>query len=85
MILKIFLPKNQAKVLAVFAQTIVTFCKNSIATLFFENNGKFFAENWRKSMKIVIITSASGWRRSEIVSALEHLGRKVEFGRGIGL
>jgi hypothetical protein len=47
MILKIFLPKNSAKKLA-------------ILTLVFEKNTNFFAENWRKSQKIVIITSTPG-------------------------
>jgi hypothetical protein len=50
MILKIFSPKNLAKILAVFAQTAATFCKNVIITL-------VFAENWLKSQKIVTITS----------------------------
>jgi hypothetical protein len=57
MILKIFSPKNSAKILAFFAQTTASFCKNLIITLFFEKNAHFFAENCRKSQKIVIITS----------------------------
>jgi hypothetical protein len=57
MILKIFLQKNLAKILAFFARTAATFCKNLIKTLFFEKNANFFAENWQKSQKIVIITS----------------------------
>jgi hypothetical protein len=32
-------------------------CKNLIITLVFEKSTKFFAENWQKSQKIVIITS----------------------------
>jgi hypothetical protein len=32
-------------------------CKILIITLVFEKNAKFFAENWRKSQEIVIITS----------------------------
>jgi hypothetical protein len=59
MIRKTFSPKNFAKILAFFAQT-ATFCKNLITTLVSEKNANFFAENWRKSQKIVIITSAPG-------------------------
>jgi hypothetical protein len=29
--------------------------------LVFEKNANFFSENWRKSQKIVIITSIPGW------------------------
>jgi hypothetical protein len=63
MILKIFLPKNLAKILAFFAQTADNFCKNLIV---FEKNANFFAENWQKSQKIVIITLTLGsyWRRT---------------------
>jgi hypothetical protein len=57
MIFKIFSPKNLAKILAFFSQTTATFCRNLIITLVFEKNAKFFAENWQKSQKIVIITS----------------------------
>jgi hypothetical protein len=35
----------------------VSFCKNVIITLVFEKNANFFAENWQKLQKIVIITS----------------------------
>jgi hypothetical protein len=55
--LKIFSPKHLAKILAFFTQTIANFCKKVIITLGFEKNSKFFAENWRKSQNIVIITS----------------------------
>jgi hypothetical protein len=41
-----FLTHNKAKL-----------CKNLIITLVFEKNAKYFAENWQKSPKIVIITS----------------------------
>jgi hypothetical protein len=44
-----FLQKNKAKL-----------CKNWIITLVFEKNGNFFAKNWQKSQKIVIITSVPG-------------------------
>jgi hypothetical protein len=56
-ILKIFSPKNFAKRLAFFAQNKAKLCKNYIITLVFEKNANFFAENWQKSQKIVIITS----------------------------
>jgi hypothetical protein len=35
--------------------------KKKLITLFFEKNANFFAENWQKSQKIVIITSIPGW------------------------
>jgi hypothetical protein len=56
MILKIFSPKNLAKILAFFAQTTASFCTNLIVTLVFEKNANFSAEIWQKSQKIVIIT-----------------------------
>jgi hypothetical protein len=62
MVLKLFSPKNLAKILAFFAQTTVTFCKKLIITLVFEKNVVFFAENLQKSQKIVIITSTPGCR-----------------------
>jgi hypothetical protein len=61
MILKIFSLKNLAKILAFFAQTTASFCKTLIITLVFEKNANFFAENWHKSQKIVIITSTPDW------------------------
>jgi hypothetical protein len=60
MILKIFSPKNLAKISAFFAQTTLIFCKNLITTLVFEKSGNFFANKWQKSEKIVIITSTPG-------------------------
>jgi hypothetical protein len=57
MILNIFLPKNLANIMAFFAQTTASICKNLIITLVFEKNANFFAENWQKSQKTVIITS----------------------------
>jgi hypothetical protein len=41
----------------VFVQTISNFGKIGIITLVFKKNAHFFAENWQKSQKIVIITS----------------------------
>jgi hypothetical protein len=40
-----------------------------IITLVFEKNANFFAENWRNSQKIVIITSASGKLRASLMLA----------------
>jgi hypothetical protein len=60
MILKIFSPKNSAKKLAFLTQNKAKLCKNLIITLIFEKNANFFAENCRKSQKIVIITSTPG-------------------------
>jgi hypothetical protein len=48
MIFKIFSPKNLAKKLAFLTQNKV---------LVFKKNANFFAENWEKLQKIVIITS----------------------------
>jgi hypothetical protein len=44
-----FLTQNKAKL-----------CKIFIITLVFEENANFFAENWQKSQKKVIITSTPG-------------------------
>jgi hypothetical protein len=43
-----------------FAQNKAKLCKNWIITLVFEKNANFFAKNWQKSQKIVIITSTPG-------------------------
>jgi hypothetical protein len=59
MIYKIFSPKNLAKILAFLTQNKATL-KKIIITLVFEKNANFFAENGRKSQKIVIITSTPG-------------------------
>jgi hypothetical protein len=57
MILKIFSPKISAKKLAFLTQNKAKICEILIITLVFEKNANFFAENCRKSQKIVIITS----------------------------
>jgi hypothetical protein len=44
----------------VLTQNKAKLCNNLITTLVFEKNAIFFAENSRKSQKIVIITSTSG-------------------------
>jgi hypothetical protein len=60
MVFKIFSPKNSAKKLAFLTQNKGKLCKFLIITLVFEKNANFFAENWRKSQKIVITTSTPG-------------------------
>jgi hypothetical protein len=62
MIFKIFSPKNSAKKIACLTQTKGKLCKILIITLVFEKNANFFAENWQKSQKIVIITSTPGFQ-----------------------
>jgi hypothetical protein len=52
--------KNFSENIGVFAQTTASFCKIVIITLVFEKNANFFAENWQKSPKILIITSTPG-------------------------
>jgi hypothetical protein len=44
-----------------FLKLLSVFAKIVIITLVFEKNTKFFAENWQKSQKFVIITSTPGW------------------------
>jgi hypothetical protein len=60
MIFKIFSTKNLVKILAFFAQITASFCKNFIITLVFEKNANFFAENWQKTQKILIVTLTPG-------------------------
>jgi hypothetical protein len=60
MIFKIFPPKNFAKKMAFFTQSKAKLCKNLIIALVFEKFANFFAENWQKSQKIVIITWTIG-------------------------
>jgi hypothetical protein len=59
-ILKIFSQKHLAKKLGVLTQNKAKLCKNVIKTLVFEKNANIYAENCRKSQKIVIITSTPG-------------------------
>jgi hypothetical protein len=44
--LKIFWPKNLAKILAFLTQNRAKLCKNLIITLVFGENANFFAKNW---------------------------------------
>jgi hypothetical protein len=60
MIFKKISPKNSAKKWAFLTQNKVKLCKILIITLDFEKNANFFAENCRKSPKVVIITSTPG-------------------------
>jgi hypothetical protein len=46
--------------MAFFAQTTASFCKNCDHNIGFWEKRHFFAENWEKSQKIVIITSTPG-------------------------
>jgi hypothetical protein len=59
MIFKIFSPKNSAKKLAFSIQNKAKLGKKFIITLVCEKNA-LFAENCRKSQKIVIVTSVPG-------------------------
>jgi hypothetical protein len=78
---KNILPKNSAKKLAFFTQNKAKLCKILIITLVFEKNANFFAENCRKSQKIVIITSTPGWPDWAIFSLIGRLfGRLITFG-----
>jgi hypothetical protein len=60
MIFKLFLLKNSVKKLAFLTQNKGKLCEVLIISLVFEKNAIFFSENWRKSQKIVIITSTLG-------------------------
>jgi hypothetical protein len=60
MIFKIFSRKFSAKKLAFLTQNKSKLCIILIITLVFEKNANFFAENCRKSQKIVFITSTPG-------------------------
>jgi hypothetical protein len=83
---KYFLQKNRRKNYF-FTQNKAKLCKNLIMIFFFEKNANFFAENCRKSQKIVIITSTpasnvyrpigrwsnQNWNFSTLVARLKHL------------
>jgi hypothetical protein len=55
--LKIFSPKNLEKI-GVFNKTLLIYAKT--ITLVFKKNANMFAQNCRKSLKVVIITSTQG-------------------------
>jgi hypothetical protein len=60
MIFQIFSPKKIAKNWRFLTPYKAKLCKILIITLIFEKNAIFFAENWQKLQKIVIITSTPG-------------------------
>jgi hypothetical protein len=55
-----FSPKISAKKMAFLTQNKAKLCKILITTLVFEKDAIFFAENCRKSQKIVSMTSTPG-------------------------
>jgi hypothetical protein len=57
MILKNIFAENFSEKIGVLTRNKAKLCKISIITLVFEKIANFFAENWQKSQKIVIITS----------------------------
>jgi phosphoserine phosphatase len=73
MTLKIFSPKNLAKILAFLTQIKAKLCKKLIITLVFEKNANFFVENGRKSQKIVIITSTPDEFVKKIAQNVAHI------------
>jgi hypothetical protein len=54
--------------LAILSQNKAKLCKKLNITLVFEKNANFFAENCRKSQKILIITSTPGILHWSVVS-----------------
>jgi hypothetical protein len=60
MIFKIFSPKNFAKKFTFLTRYKAKVWKKLIITLVFKKNANFFAENWDKLLKIVIITLTPG-------------------------
>jgi hypothetical protein len=54
------LTKKISKILAFLRKLLLVFAKIVIITLVIEKSTNFFAENWPKSQKIVIITSTPG-------------------------
>jgi hypothetical protein len=58
--LKYFCRKIQQKI-GDFVSKQSQILKKLIIALVFEKNANLFAENWRKSQKIVIITSTPAW------------------------
>jgi hypothetical protein len=77
MILKIFSPKkigekNWRKKWRFFAQTTACLCKNTYdQNIGFEKNANyFFAENWQKSQRIVIIASTPVETHSKTISSM---------------
>jgi hypothetical protein len=80
MILNIFSPKNLAKKLAFLTQNKAKLCKILIITLVWGKNAIFFAENCRKSQKIVIITSTPGLSDGYFQTKNRNLGTMEDIG-----
>jgi hypothetical protein len=59
-------PKNSAKKMAFLTRNKAKLCKILIITLVFDKNANLFAENCRKSQKIVIATSTPGLTFAEL-------------------
>jgi hypothetical protein len=66
--------KKFSKKLAFLTQNKGKLCKILIITLVFEKNVNFFAENCRKSQKIVIITSTPDWANFRLLGDFFLLG-----------
>jgi hypothetical protein len=62
--LKYFHRKNYPKNWRFWLKTKLNFEKKLIVTLVFKKNANFFAENWEKSQKIVIINNIDPWSQS---------------------
>jgi hypothetical protein len=60
MIFKNIFAEKLAKKLAFFTHTTASFFKNIVHNIGLWENRQFFAENWKKSLKFVIITSSPG-------------------------
>jgi hypothetical protein len=70
MILKYFRQKNRRKMAYLTQNKTKLNYEKMITTLVFEKNAIFFAENWRKSRKIMIKTSVpdgANFRRLKMV------------------
>jgi hypothetical protein len=72
-----FRRKNCKKLqkMAVLTQNKAKLCKILTITLVFEQKAIFFAQNWQKSQKIVIITSVPGRPERGPQSSMHDLGR----------
>jgi hypothetical protein len=46
---------------AFLLKLLLVFDKNVIITMVYEKNVTFFAENWQKSQKLMIITTTPDW------------------------
>jgi hypothetical protein len=66
--------KKMAKKLAFLTLNKANLRKNLIITLVFMKNDNFFAENYQKSPKIVIITSTPDWENFRQLGNLFRLG-----------